>query len=299
MWPLSKNSKGKSKKAPAKRGVKEAQSLKRRRRLSILFRLTSLFVVCLGVISSLYVWKSGLLQQWMTEAEDTVDRKIADAGFTVGEVRITGQENTTLHQVRSALAIYDGQSIVSLDLDKMLARVEALPWVKTATIIRIMPDALEVTITEYKAAAIWQSHNELYLVDNEGKIITDRGLEHFPNQPHVVGLGGNENLASLFVLRDRNPGLFARVKSAIWIGNRRWDLNLDNGVKIKLPEKGSELAWERLTQYESKQKILSKEVLVVDLRMDGKTILRLTPEEAERRRMMQKAGSEAGKKESI
>jgi len=299
MWPLSPKKRKKAKKAPAKRGAKQAQSLMRRRRLSIFFRGASLTMVCLGVISSVYIWKSGLLQEWATETHDSIDRKIADAGYAVDEVRITGQRHTTLKQIRAVLALYDGQSIVSLDLAQMLTRVEALPWVKAATIIRVMPDALEVTITEHQPAAVWQHDNRLYLVDGAGRIITDHGLEGFAKLPLVVGEGANEHLAELLVMRDHAPALFARVKSAVRVGNRRWDLNFDNGVKIKLPEKGSELAWRRLNQYQNKQKILSKEVMVVDLRLDGKTILRLTPEEAERRRMMKKAGAGSGKKETI
>ena len=292
MWPLT----SKQKKKVPKRGAKQAQSLKRRRRLSVFMRWASLGVVCFGVIFSLYIWKSGLFEEWMMEARDTVNRKIADAGFAVGEVRITGQQNTALKQVRTALALYDGQSIVSLDLENMLGRVEALPWVKKATIVRVMPDALEVSIIEHDAVARWQESGKLYLVDEAGEVITDQGLEKFTELPHVVGVGANENLGSLLTMKDSYPELFARVKSAIWVGDRRWDMNLHNGIKIKLPEKGPELAWQKLYDYDSKQKILAKEVVIVDLRQHGKTILRLTQKEAERRRLMNK---NATKEESI
>lgn len=292
MWPL----KSKGKKTPQKRGAKQAQSLKRRRRLSVFIRWTSLVVVCFTVIGTLYIWKSGLFEEWSTEARDTIDRKVADAGFTVGEVRITGQKHTSLKQVRSALALYDGQSIISLDLENMLLRVEALSWVKKATIVRIMPDALEVTITEHEAAALWQEGGKLYLVDKAGEVITDQNLEKFNRLPHVVGAGANEKLTSLLAMRAKYPNLFARVKSSVWIGDRRWDMNLTNGIRVKLPEKGPELAWQKLYEYDSKQKILAKEVLIIDLRQHGKTILRLTPNEAERRRLMNQTGT---KEESI
>lgn len=292
MWPLT----SKPKKVTPKRGAKQAKSLKRRRRLSIFMRWTSLGVVCFAVIGALYIWKSGLFEEWVMEARDTVDREIADAGFAVGEVRITGQQNTALKQVRAALALYDGQSIVSLDLENMLERVEALPWVKKATIVRVMPDALEVSIIEHDAAALWQENGKLYLVNQAGEVITDQELEKFTALPHVVGTGANENLGSLLIMKDAYPELFSQVKSAVWIGGRRWDMNLHNGIKIKLPEKGPELAWQKLYEYDSKQKILAKEVVIVDLRQHGKTILRLTQKEAERRRLMNKS---ATKEESI
>ncbi|VAV91465.1 hypothetical protein MNBD_ALPHA01-453 [hydrothermal vent metagenome] len=295
MWPLNKLNK-KSKKPSPKRGAKQARSLKRRRRFSLFFRGASLMVACFLVIGSIYIWKSGLFGEWVLETRDRVDRKIADAGFMVGEVRITGQDNTVLKQVRSALALYDGQSIISLDMTNMLDRVTSLPWVKAATITRILPDALEVTITEHQAAAVWQENGRLYLVDRDGEVITDKGLEKFGKLPHVVGTGANENLTSLLAMKARYPDLFTRVKSAVWIGGRRWDLNMHNGVKIKLPEKEYDLAWQKLHDFENRRKILDKEILIIDLRQHAKTILRLTPKEAERRRMMK---NNARKEESI
>jgi len=290
--------KNKSKrKSPAvKRGAKQAQSLVRRRRISLFFRISGLLVAATVIVSSTYIWKSGLLREWTLEARDTVDRKIADAGFMVGEVRITGQENTDINQIRSALMLYDGQSIVSLDLAGMLDRVETLPWVKRATIIRTLPDALDVTITEHEAAAIWQENGTFSLVDQSGAVITDEGLEKFGALPHIVGAGANENLNGLLALKGVYPDLFSRVKSAVWVGQRRWDLNFNNGIKIKLPEKETALAWQLLYEYETSQKILAKDILIIDLRQYGKTILRLTPQEAERRRLLKKAGA---KEESI
>ena len=299
MWPLTpkqKQAPAKKKKPRAKRGAKQAQSLKRRRRLSLFLRGTSLVVVCSVVVAAAYIWQSGLFGQWLMEAQDKIDRKIAAAGFAVGEVRVTGQVNTELKQVRAALGLYDGQSIVSLDLENMLARVEDLPWVKKATLTKVMPDALKVTLVEHEAAALWQDRDVFYLVDQGGQIITSQGLEKYADLPHVVGAGAPQNLTGLLAMKVKYPELFARVKSAIWIGRRRWDLNLLSGIKIKLPEKGAELAWERLYHYESDQKILAKEVLIIDFRQHGKTIVRLTPEEAKRRRQLIKSGK---KEESI
>ncbi|PCI47368.1 MAG: hypothetical protein COB49_07360 [Alphaproteobacteria bacterium] len=288
MWSLNKS------KSPARRGV--TQRLKRRRHLSLFLRSLSLVVVSISVISAAYFWKSGLFGQWVMEARDTVDRRIADAGFTINEVRVTGQENTSLKQVHDALALYDGQSIVSLDLDKILEQVEALPWVKMATVIKIMPDALAVAITEHEAAALWQKNGKFYLVNKAGKIITDRELEKYAFLPHVVGKDANENLTGLLAMKDKYPDLFAKVKSAVWIGRRRWNLNLAGGIKIKLPEKGADLAWDRLYDYQTRQKILTRDVLVIDFCQQGKTIVRLTPQEAQRRRLLKKFGN---KQESI
>ena len=282
MWPLSKRA---GHKKSAKRGARQAQSLKRRRFYNRLIRSLSIMVIAFATIAGVYIWKSGLFQQWKLEAGDIMDREIAGAGFMIREVRITGQQQTSLKQIRASLALYDGQSIISLDLEKMLRRLEKLPWIRKATITRIMPDILEVKISEHQAAALWQQNDRLYLVNPDGKIITGEGAGDFTTLPHVVGTGANDNLPALLAMKDKFPALFAKVESAIWVGRRRWDLHFRNGMIIKLPEDGTDLAWARLNDYVRNRNILEKEILSIDMRLSGKTIMRLTPREAERRRM--------------
>lgn len=296
MWPLARQPSTKKTKSSGRRGAKQARSLIRRRRLSLFLRGTSVAMICAGIVASVYIWQTGLFRQWLLVAGDNLDRQVTDAGFAVRKLRITGQKNTDLKQIRAALDIRDGQSMTSLDLKAMLGRLEGLPWVKTATISKIMPDQLRVTIREHEAAALWQEQGKFHLINRTGEIITDQGLKKYPGLPQIVGSGANEHLGELLAMKQKHPRLFFRVKSSVRVGNRRWDLNCTNGIRIKLPENGQNLAWDKLYDYQRKQKILAREILVVDLRVAGKMIVRLAPREAERRRLMINS---ARKQESI
>ena len=55
-----------------------------------------------------------------------------------------------------------------------------------------------------------------------------------------------------------------------------------------LPETGIEDAWARLLTLEETEQLLARNILVVDLRIKEKTIVRLTPQEALRRRLLAK-----------
>lgn len=296
MWPLAKNSKVRKNKSSGRRGTKQARSLKRRRQFSLFLRGGSLVILCLGIIATVYGWQTGLFRQWLTEAGDSLDREVANAGFAVGEVRITGQKNTSLKQIRAALDLYDDQSMTSLDMEAMLGRVESLPWVRTVTLSRIMPNILQVTIVEHQAAALWQDRGHFYLINAAGQVITGKGLEKYAKLPQIVGPGANLHLGDILAMKQKHQDLFSRITSSVWVGKRRWDLNYANGIRVKLPEAGPDLAWEKLYHFERDQKILTREILVVDLRQPGKMIVRLSPKEAARRRMMMK---NAKKEESI
>ena len=55
-----------------------------------------------------------------------------------------------------------------------------------------------------------------------------------------------------------------------------------------LPELEMADAWSELFELNQSEKLLSKNILAVDFRVKGKTVVRLTPEEADRRRLMAK-----------
>ena len=71
---------------------------------------------------------------------------------------------------------------------------------------------------------------------------------------------------------------------------------LKNGIKIMLPEHGLAEAWQNLSEFEKQEQLLARNILAVDFRIKDKTVVRLTPEEAERRRLLAKT---SGKGEKI
>jgi cell division protein FtsQ len=75
-----------------------------------------------------------------------------------------------------------------------------------------------------------------------------------------------------------------RVAAAVWVGARRWDLRLDNGVAIRLPETGVESALARLAAAQAKSPFLDRDVVAVDLRQTDRLVVQLGPAAAERMR---------------
>jgi cell division protein FtsQ len=63
------------------------------------------------------------------------------------------------------------------------------------------------------------------------------------------------------------------MSGAARVGQRRWNLYLDNGITILLPEKNVAEALARLAALESSQHLLSKGVKSVDLRFSGRVIV--------------------------
>ncbi len=88
----------------------------------------------------------------------------------------------------------------------------------------------------------------------------------------LSGKGANLHAQSLFNIFTIDPNLSANVYSATWIGDRRWDIRLENGLLIKLPENNLSDAWRNLIKiYHMPGSILG--LKIIDLRVSDKIYL--------------------------
>src|SRR5690606_16958854 len=112
------------------------------------------------------------------------------------------------------------------------------PWVEHATVRKIYPDTLEVRVDEREPFAIWQQGRVLSVIEKSGRIIAPYTGGRLAALPLIVGSGAPENAPVLLARIAQVPELAGRVKGYVRVGDRRWDLHLDNGVTVKLPEHG-------------------------------------------------------------
>ena len=64
------------------------------------------------------------------------------------------------------------------------------------------------------------------------------------------------------------------------VGGRRWNLRFAGGIDVRLPEENAAQAWARLAELERKQRLLGRDVIVVDMRLPDRLVVRTTPEAA-------------------
>lgn len=283
-------------KPAGRRGEQEAKNLKRRRLINSIIRGLSVTAVCFFVVLSLYLWRSGQIMNWINSAENKVEDSLVDAGFTVDQIIIEGEYQTPKEVIYEASGVTIGEPLLATNIIDIKDQVEQLTWIKVATISRRLPDGVLISVEEHKPAALWQLDNKLWVLSDEGVRITDLGLEAFADLPMISGIGADQELEGLLNAVAQNTDLFNRVETASWIGGRRWDLILKNGIKIMLPEENMNEAWQNLIEFERDEKLLARNILAVDFRIKDKTVVRLTPEEAARRRLMAKT---SGKGEEI
>ena len=244
------------------------------------------------IMGSLVLWRSGWPQRNVAAMLDQVVEFSADAGFKVNDVSVTGRGRTPPSDILSALRVERGDSILAVDLDEVKSRLENIPSVQTAIVERRLPDALRVTITERRPVALWQHDDTFQLVDRNGHPFPG-SVDGFQHLPLVVGEGAPLASAELFQLLQKEPSLAPRVKAAIRVSNRRWNLRLDDaqhGLEARLPENDLEGALHHLAQLESNRSLSSRHVDMVDLRVADRMVVKTAPEQTATSPTPQKGG---------
>jgi cell division protein FtsQ len=225
--------------------------------------------------ASWMAWKSGRLNQMANRVVTESIALSAKGGFRVQQVEVIGRQQTDPKALLAAAGLKRGDPILAFSPEAVRERIESLPWVATAAVVRRLPDTVAITIVERKPIALWQHNEKISLIDAAGANLGPVAIESAPALPLVVGGDAPTHAAELLDLLGVHPDLAKRVQASSWIGSRRWDLKLDNGVVISLPETGVADALQQLADAEASSRVLERDVAAIDLRLAGKMIVRL------------------------
>ena len=225
--------------------------------------------------------------------QNAADTVTASLGFAISEIEITGHRNTSEVAVFEALELEGAASLVTLDLADARAAVAGLPWVESAVLRKVYPGTLQVSLTEKDAFAIWQAGETLSLIERDGSVIAAYRGTGFNALPLVVGQGAATMAAPFMEELQRFPEIASRTRALIRVGDRRWNLRLDNGVTVKLPAEDTAAAIARLLTMDAATGLLGRDIASVDLRLADRTTIALTDNALERRAEALKARARA------
>lgn len=256
-----------------------ARRLRRSRRRLMLAGVAAVSLVFIAG-GGWYLQKSGIITAALATAQTRIAATGARLDFTVQSVEVEGRNRTDRQALLDALHVKRGTPILDLDLDAAKARLEAMPWVRSAAVERLLPDAIYVRLVERAPLAVWQHNKKFDLIDQDGAVIPGAHVEDFPALLQVVGDGAPQATGELLDTLAGEPQLASHVTAAVRIGTRRWNLDLDNGIEVALPEDAAAGAWHRLAALDKSDRILERDIKFVDMRLPDRLGLRVSPETA-------------------
>ncbi len=228
--------------------------------------------------------RGGQANQVIDFFKDARDAAANAAGFRIATVAISGERHLSREEILAAAGVTSRTSLLFFDVVDARARLLTNPWIAEATVQKLLPDRLVISISEREAFALWQKAGRVGVISDDGTVLEPYVLARDAGLPLVVGAGAE---------------LSANVRASVLVAERRWNLRLKNGVDVRLPEFDVEQALDQLAALERDVRLSNRDITAIDLRLADRITVRLSDgafqarEEAAKKKLQKPKGGNA------
>jgi cell division protein FtsQ len=227
--------------------------------------------------------KGGHVEELTSALSDTRNALANSAGFRITSVAINGRKQLTQDEVLAIGGVNGRSSLLFLDPEAVRDRLKANPWIADATVLKLYPGQLQIDIVERSAFALWQQDGRLSVIADDGAVLQPYLSRRFIKLPLVVGKGAATRARDFLALLDRYPQVRSATKAVIFVGERRWNLRLKDGLDIRLPENDVGNALATLSTLDKEDRLFSRDIVAVDLRLPDRLTVQLSDDAAKAR----------------
>ncbi len=219
-----------------------------------------------------------------------------------GRFRIAGTSNieaTGLTQVSRAdmLPVFGediGKNIFFIHLSERRKQLEQIPWVQSATVMRLLPDQIHVNIVERTPIAFVRRGQQIGLADADGVLLSmspARMTQHHYSFPVVTGIDPRDPPSS----RRARMAVYQRLVGELDSNGQRLseqiseiDLTDPEDARVLMPEQGADILAhfgddQFLTRYQRYKAHIAEwrqqypRLAAVDLRYEQQVVLEMAP----------------------
>lgn len=227
--------------------------------------------------------RGGHVDTVVAQFKDARDALANAAGFNISSIALVGQAQLTREQILATAGVTGRTSLLFLNADDARVRLKANPWIADATVLKLYPDRLHVSVTERKAYALWQKDGRVSVIARDGTVLETYVDPQFARLPLVVGQGAAQRAADFLALMDRYPLIRDQARAYVLVAERRWNIKLKSGLYVRLPEAQPERAIETLIALDRDKKLISRDITAIDLRLADRVTVRLSDAAAQAR----------------
>jgi cell division protein FtsQ len=236
----------------------------------------ALTVLILLGSTTLGVVKGGHVDELVGALSDARNALANSAGFRITTVAINGRKQLSQDEVLAIGGVNGRSSLLFLDAATVRDKLKANAWISDATILKLYPGRLQIDIVERSAFALWQQDGRLSVIADDGAVLEPYMSRRFVSLPLVVGKGADTRARDFLALLDRYPQVRSQTKAAIYVGERRWNLRLKDGLDIRLPENDVGNALAVLSKLDKEERLFSRDITVVDMRLPDRLTVQLS-----------------------
>jgi cell division protein FtsQ len=230
--------------------------------------------------AGLGIVKGGHLEELISTLSDTRNALANSAGFRITAVTINGRKQLTQDEVLATGGVNGRSSLLFLDAAVVRDRLKANPWIGEATVLKLYPGQIQIDISERTAFALWQQDGRLSVIADDGAVLEPYVSPRFTALPLVVGKGAETRARDFFALLARYPQVRAATRAAIFVGERRWNLRLKDGLDVRLPETDVGNALAALSKLDKEERLFSRDIVAIDMRLPDRLTVQLSEDAA-------------------
>jgi cell division protein FtsQ len=208
--------------------------------------------------------------------KDARDQAAKAAGFGIVSLALSGEQHLSREELLTLAGVTGRRSLLFLDVDETRERLKTNPWIADATVLKLYPGELQIHIKEREAFALWQKDGRISVIAADGTVLEVYVSPRLLRLPLIVGPGADTRAHDFLALLDRYPDIRQQLRASILVGQRRWNLRLKNGLDVRLPEANIASALDRLIALDRDTKLLSRDIVAIDLRLPDRVTVRLS-----------------------
>jgi cell division protein FtsQ len=213
---------------------------------------------------------------------------------SASSIEFQGNEHATRAQLLSVFGEDLERNIFTIPLAQRRAEVQSLPWVAHATVMRLLPNRMRVSVVERTPVAFVRQGNHIGLVDANG-VLLDMPLaakkdEHY-SFPVVTGISANDPLST----RAARMKIFSRFTSDLdsdgeKISQELSEVDLSNpeDVKALIPDHSMDILvhfgdtdfldrYRRFEEHLPEWRTVYPKLSSVDMRYERQVVLEMAP----------------------
>ena len=233
-----------------------------------------LFILISILLSYSFFFQKNTYFQYFENSLEQFSKKY---NYQLKDIEITGLQKIKKNNIIDFVKDFLDTSIFLLPLELISKKITENVWVKNVKLNIDYKNTLFIEILEYAPIGIYEYNNKYFYFNKSGKIITQANYKNIEDEDLMIFSGKFSNLNALLLINiiDQIDKKFKnKITKLEYINNRRWDIILNNEIKLKLSE---EFPNKSIENYIKVEKNLSEtdmfNIKIIDLRNLSKTIL--------------------------
>ena len=243
-------------------------NLKRKVRLWMFRFYIALSIVLVFFFAYSFYFNKNLIPGFLIRNIDQLSHRV---NYLVSDIQVIGEDDNCKVADIPVLEKYKGVATLLISVDDIRNDLESIDCVGKVDIMRVLPNKIKVMIEPRVPIAIWQHKHKFFFVASDGSVLSIRSSNGVSKFIIVIGDDAPQVTPELLRVLSKDQDLYAKIVSAVWIGERRWNIIFDNGTELLLPEENYAHAWNKFVEL-SKNNEMFKPFAhrVVDLRVQNR-----------------------------